>query len=453
MPVSPVTPIVKPEGCQRRVLLLTSETALEAEVRDALRIRQQEREPGLFFELTYLDPISLSDFLAVLDLLDHVRHGYFDMIHIVPPASTWSRSRHSEHSGQPLLRSRSSPLGLFSLSPNETEKINEANRALEVEVWVAEQALQCPSKIIGFNIIFTEDLGGHCLHGPSSIWVLREFRFLEGMRDARRAAAYVCQFTRSEYKRPIGILSNCTRLRPLLFLGWPNLVEVQNRLKYRGPLPLSCLCGREHTPLIGLTDDATFRTSNSVGFGAEFWISCVYDDMLERSFVSLRDGDRPDLTPLGDSPLLSPSLASASTSLRSTYEAWKAGTLTMASMVDIAPSDSIAAYFSAPLSSLGSSSRSCLCSLWKVFPVSSTFVLQDSSTARATSWTPTVSSLRARSRSLCRMKRPLVLLRPRGDVSSVVTGAPPGSLSARCLVFIVSLYLLIYFPLFLSFNN
>ena len=114
-------------------------------------------------------------------------------------------------------------------------------------------------------------------------------------------------------------------IRPLLFLGWPNLVEVQNRLKYKGPLPLSCSCGREHTPLIGLTDDAPFRTSNSVGFGAEFWISCVHDGMLERSFVSLWDGDRPDLTPLGDSPLLSPSLASASTSLRSTYEAWKAG--------------------------------------------------------------------------------------------------------------------------------
>ena len=102
MPVSPVTPNVKPKGGQRRVLLLTSETALEAEVRDALRIRQQEREPGLFFELTYLDPTSLTDFLAVLDLLDRVRQGYFDMVHIVPSASTWSRSCLSEHSGQPL---------------------------------------------------------------------------------------------------------------------------------------------------------------------------------------------------------------------------------------------------------------------------------------------------------------------------------------------------------------
>ena len=261
-----------------------------------------------------------------------------------------------------------------------------------------------------------------------------EFRFLEGIRDARRAAAYMCQFTRSEYKRPIGIFSNCTSLRPLLFLGWPNLVEVQNSLKYKGPLPLSCSCGREHTPVIGLSDDSTFRTSSSVEFGAEFWISCVYDGMLERSFVSLRDGDRLDLTPLGDSPLLSPSLASASTSLRSTYEAWKAGTLAKASLLDIAPSGPIAVYFST-----GSSSRSCLCSLWKVSPVLSTVVPPDGSTSCTTSSSPTVSSLRARSRSPCRMKKPLVLLRPRGDGSSVVAGAPPGSLSARCAVFTVSL--------------
>ena len=428
MPVSPVIPSVKPKSGQRRVLLPTSEPALEAEVRDALNIRQHERESGLFFELTYVDPALFSDFLGVLDLLDHVRSGYFDMVHIVPSAATCSRSRHSEHSGQPPLRSRSSPLGLSSLSPDETQKINKANRALELAVWVAEQALQCPSKFIGLDIVFPEDLGGHCEHGPSSMWVLREFRFLEGVRDARRAAAYICQFTRSEYKRPIGIFSNCTSLRPLLFLGWPNLVEIQNTLKYKGPLPLSCSCGREHTSLIGLTDDSSFLTSSSGGFGAGFWSSCVYDDMLERSFVSLRDGDRPDLTPLGDSPLLSPSLASASTSLRSTYEAWKAGTLTKASMVDIAPSDSIAAYFST-----GSSSRSCLYSLWKVSPLLSSVVSTDGSTACTTSSTPAVSSLRARSRSPCRMKRPLVLLRPRGDVSSLVTGALPGPLSARCV--------------------
>ena len=69
MPVSPMVPSVKPRSGQRRVLLLTSESALEAEVRDALWIRQQENEPGLFFELTYVDPALFSDFLGVLDLL------------------------------------------------------------------------------------------------------------------------------------------------------------------------------------------------------------------------------------------------------------------------------------------------------------------------------------------------------------------------------------------------
>ena len=83
---------MKPRSGQRRVLLLTSESALEAEVRDALWIRQQENELGLFFDLTYVDPALFSDFLGVLDLLDHVRSGYFDMIHIVPSAATWSRS-------------------------------------------------------------------------------------------------------------------------------------------------------------------------------------------------------------------------------------------------------------------------------------------------------------------------------------------------------------------------
>ena len=395
-----------------------------------------------------MDPALLFDFLAVLDLLDHVRHGYFDMVHIVPSASTWSRSRHSEHSGQPPLRSRSSPLGLSSLSPDETEKINEANRALEVAVWVAEQSLQCPSKIIGLNIIFPEDLGGHCLHGPSSMWVLREFRFLEGIRDARRAAAYMCQFTRSEYKRPIGILSNCTSFRPLLFLGWPNLVEVQNSLKYKGPLPLSCSCGREHIPLIGLTDDATFRTSSSVGFGADFWISCVYDDMLERSFVSLRDGDRPDLTPLGDSPLLSPSLASASTSLRSTYEAWKAGTLTKASMVDIAPSDSIAAYFSAPLQFFFGLFFSVVFALALEGVPGFLYCCTSGRLYCSHYFLDSNGQFIARALSLTlSYEEPLVLLRPRGDVSSAVTGAPPGSLSARCVVFTVSPCLII-FPLF-----
>ena len=147
-----------------------------------------------------MDPTSLTDFLAVLDLLDHVRHGYFDMIHIVPSASTWSRSRHSGLPGQPPLRSRSSPLGVSSLSPEETEKIHSVNRVLEIAAWVAEQTLQCPSKMIGLIPIFPEDLDGHISH----------------------------QFTRADCKRPIGVLTNSIHLRNHLSLGWPFCAKVRD---------------------------------------------------------------------------------------------------------------------------------------------------------------------------------------------------------------------------------
>ena len=58
-------------------------------------------------------------------------------------------------------------------------------------VWCAEQALQCPTKAVGLMIIFPEDVGGS-QDGPSSVWTLREFQLLEGIRDARRVAGYLC---------------------------------------------------------------------------------------------------------------------------------------------------------------------------------------------------------------------------------------------------------------------
>ena len=46
-----------------------------------------------------------------------------------------------------------------------------------------------------------------------------------------------------------------------------------------------------------------------------------------------------------------------------------------------------------------------------------------------------------------RLQRPLVRLRPRRDVPSVVTGAAPGSLIARCVALSVLLCLIMFSPL------
>ena len=184
------------------------------------------------------------------------------------------------------------------------------------------------------------------------------------------------------------------------------------RFLFAAPAAMSTLL------FIGLSEDDTFRTSAAVGFGPDFWNSCVYDATLERSFVSLRAGDQADLTPSGASPLLSPSLASCPSSLRSVYEAWKAGTLSRSVLVDVTTYDYLSALFEG--SSGLSSARSSLRSLWRVSSVGST------------SGSSSIISWRARSRSPSRMERTLVRLRPRGHGSSVVTGASSGSLSARC---------------------
>ena len=42
-------------------------------------------------------------------------------------------------------------------------------------------------------VVFLEDLGGHSIHGPMSLWSLAELRSLEGIGDARRGAGYLCQ--------------------------------------------------------------------------------------------------------------------------------------------------------------------------------------------------------------------------------------------------------------------
>ena len=140
----------------------------------------------------------------------------------LPPAATWSRSRHSGLRGQPPLRSRSTSLGLSSLSPTQDEKVRSVNLILEMLSWCFEQTLQCVYKAIGLTVIFPEDLGGP-LEGPASIWMLQEFQLLDGCRDAPHAAGYLCQITGADYKRPLGIFSTSLPLRARSSLGWPHL--------------------------------------------------------------------------------------------------------------------------------------------------------------------------------------------------------------------------------------
>ena len=98
--VPAVFPSVKPEIEPKRVLLLASEAIFVSVVREPLERQLQLEGSSSYMDLLYLDPTSLTDFLAVLDLLAYIRQGIFDFIHILPLAATWSRSRHSSLPGQ-----------------------------------------------------------------------------------------------------------------------------------------------------------------------------------------------------------------------------------------------------------------------------------------------------------------------------------------------------------------
>ena len=219
-------------------------------------------------------------------------------------------------------------------------------------------------------------------------------------------------------------------------LGWPRLERIHDKLVYKGPLPKNCACNHVHTPMIGTSSDDVFCSSSSHTFGSDFWKHIIVDHPLDSELSSLRDeGLQTDLAPLhsvGLSPLLSPSLASGIGSLRYVYEAWKTGNLSRATLRDISSTESCNTYFSTPPSySLVTSPRSQLASLWKVTLVSSSALVSDVTTGSSS--TSSFRLRHARSRSPSSMKAPLVRLRPRGDVSSMVTGALAGPLSARCV--------------------
>ena len=368
------------------MLLLASESSFQVEVRDALQAQFRADDPSIFFELVYLDITLIADFfypfLTCWITFDRVFLTLFTLCH--QPRRGLGLDC-SDIPGQRPLRSRLAPLGLPSLTPSENDKVNSANRALEAVLWCAEQALCCKTKAVGLNIIFPEDLGGHQSEGPSSLWVLREIQLLEGIRDARRAAGYLCQFTRTDFKRPLGVFSTSRKLRARLSLGWPHLERIRDKLVYKGPLPKNCACNHIHTPMIGTSSDDVFCSSSSHSLTSDFWKLFVADHPLDSELSSLRDeGLQTDLAPLhlvGLSPLLSPSLASGTGSLRCVYEAWKTGNHSRTALRDIASTESCNTFFSTPPSySLVTSPRSQLASLWKVTLVSSLAPVSDVTT-------------------------------------------------------------------------
>ena len=306
-------------------------------------------------EFLYYDPHVQHDIIVVFDLLDRVKAGFFQAVFIAPPASTWSCSRHLGPT-QTQLRSRAQPLGLPSLGALAQSRISEANRTLEVCTWLVQQALFARVHCV---LLFPEDLGGHSYSGPSSPWALQDWRFLEGLGDARRGSAFLCRLAAADHRRPTGFITNLHELIVDIYLGWSRLLPIQQDLYYDGPLPKVCPC-THHGALVGLDPDSVFLST-----------SCPI--LAARSSSSLRVGAFPSASPA--TVVSSARLADAPGSWSWLNSMWQSGQLTRVALADVADSTQVQQYLSSlPVTSLLSTSslstRSRLMEFLVVFPAS-----------------------------------------------------------------------------------
>ena len=254
------------------ILVLSSGTVCPTEILTGWQMSEACYDDPHPCELTHFNFSDDHDLVVILKLLDKVRDGFFQVVVILPPASSWSRARHVGPEGQPPIRSRSSPWGVIEASSAQYSKLLHDNKTAEISTWFAEQSLLREEPRTALIYIFPEDFGGHFSTGPASLWSLQELRVLHGTHDALRGATFLCRICGSDRKKPLGILTNLPGLQEALSMGLPNLKLHGSFLQYHGPLPKSCGFSPPHPPSVGISSSDGFLTVEPLG--APFWKFC-----------------------------------------------------------------------------------------------------------------------------------------------------------------------------------
>ena len=123
------------------ILVLSSGTAYPTEILTGWQMSEACYDDPHPCELTHFNFADDHDLVVILKLLDKVRDGFFQVVLILPPASSWSRARHVGPEGQPPIRSRNRPWGVIDASSAQYSKLLHDNRTAEISTWFAEQSL------------------------------------------------------------------------------------------------------------------------------------------------------------------------------------------------------------------------------------------------------------------------------------------------------------------------
>ena len=247
-----------------KVLLFSADDRHQAEIAEGWKEAVKSRLGSHSFDLLHYNCTETTDIIVILDILDRVRLGVFDVVTIVPPCSTWSRARHAETEGQKPLRSRSCPLGLPALSLSELRKVDHANECLELGIWLAQQALSCETKQTDLLLVAPEDFGGEATHGPAAVWQFKELHDLGAFNELPTSSWLLVPTLRSRPETPTGFhIDSADFSWELLHSGWPQLDLIGDTLQYSGPLPKR----------LSLCDDAQ---ANGQGLTEGNWILVFY---------------------------------------------------------------------------------------------------------------------------------------------------------------------------------
>ena len=336
-------------------------------------------------ELTHLNFADYHELVVILKLLDKVRDGFFQVVLILPPASSWSRARHVGPEGQPPIRSRNRPWGLLTQVLHSIPNFYTTTE---------QQKFRLGSQ------------SNHCSRGPqdsshshiprgfwrtyldrSSIFVVTARVARLTRYDALRGATFLCRISGTDRRKPLGILTNLPGLQKALSLGLPKLKMHGSYLQYHGPLPKSCGCSPPHPPSVGISSPAGFLTVEPLG--ALFWKFCFSGLRSPLVFNPVTVGDNADSQAVSSSQTFS--LSSLTESWTEVHCRWQLNKLTGKFLRDYTASPDMDSYFTGTHLDQTASSLDQTASSDVVAPFVSPSIM--SSTVPSSLLSPTRSSL------------------------------------------------------------
>ena len=127
---------------------------------------------------------------------------------------------------------------------------------MQTDAWKSRYGLPSSHTFAQYNqwpCFFFEDFGGHYQNSTASPPAIHD-----SVNDAQRGAAFLCRLSESEYRHPLGFLSNMDIFRSQLYDGWPSFSHSGDNLVYGGPLPKTCPCSVTHKAFKGVRETMLF---------------------------------------------------------------------------------------------------------------------------------------------------------------------------------------------------